>query len=179
MLGSIRCISQMVAYEIAITVIIMPIILLSSSLNYGNIYFLQFNTTWFIYTLLPFSILFFICCLAETNRVPFDLIEAEAELVAGYNVEYSGFLFAFLFIGEYASIMLMSCLFVILFLNGGDYIINFLTSNKILFKSTSCISNLIFYNFILSIKTMSVCFFFVLIRAILPRYRFDQLLTIG
>jgi len=178
MLGALRCISQMLAYEIAITLIIMPILLLSSSLNYIVIYSTQFYTTWYFYTLLPFAIFFFISALAETNRVPFDLIEAEAELVAGYNVEYGGFLFAFLFISEYASIMLMSGLFVILFLNGGDFNFSLFQSNNFninIYLQHFCL----FHDFIFSFKLMSICFCFILIRAILPRYRFDQLLYIG
>jgi len=120
MLGAIRGISQMISYEMALTVVLLPIILLTSSLNYKDVIYLQNIASWHLFTLLPLSVCFLICALAETNRVPFDLIEAEAELVAGYNVEYGGFLFAFLFISEYASIMLMSLLFVIFFLGGSE-----------------------------------------------------------
>jgi len=114
-----------------------------------------------------------ICALAETNRIPFDLVEAEAELVAGYNVEYGGFFFAMFFLSEYSFILIMCCLFVSFFLGGGDFIFYMPVFNN---------SNFLLcflYDIIFSIKVMFFCFCFVFIRANLPRYRFDQLLVIG
>jgi len=122
--------------------------------------------------LFPLAICFIVCSLAETNRIPFDLVEAEAELIAGYNVEYGGFLFAFFFLSEYGFILVMSTLFVNLFLGGGDFfcpIINSFTPIYYLFV----------YDLVFSIKVMSMSFFFIFLRASLPRYRFDQLLYIG
>ena len=115
LMGSLRSVSQMISYEVSISLILIPIILLSSSLNLNKIMFMQLKTVWFLFPLFPIVIIFFISILAETNRVPFDLPEAEAELVAGYNVEYSGITFASFFLGEYANILLMSSLFVIFF----------------------------------------------------------------
>jgi NADH-quinone oxidoreductase subunit H len=113
----------MISYEVSISLTILPVILFSGSLNLNIIMHKQQETIWFIFPLLPISIIFFISILAETNRAPFDLPEAEAELVAGYNVEYSSVLFAAFFLGEYANILLMSCLFVIFFLSGGNLFI--------------------------------------------------------
>jgi NADH:ubiquinone oxidoreductase subunit H len=120
-MGSLRSVSQMISYEISISLIILPVILLSASLNINMINYIQKETISFLFPLLPLAIIFFISILAETNRAPFDLPEAEAELVAGYNVEYSAFLFAAFFLGEYANILLMSSLFVIFFLNSGYF----------------------------------------------------------
>lgn len=126
LMGSLRSVSQMISYEVSISLILIPIILLSSSLNLNKIMFMQLKTVWFLFPLFPIVIIFFISILAETNRVPFDLPEAEAELVAGYNVEYSGITFASFFLGEYANILLMSSLFVIFFLGGSiNLIFNF------------------------------------------------------
>jgi len=119
LLGSLRSVSQMISYEVSISLIIIPIIILSGSLNLNDIILIQNQTIWFIFPLFPISIIFFISILAETNRAPFDLPEAEAELVAGYNVEYSAITFAAFFLGEYANILLMSTLFVIFFFGGG------------------------------------------------------------
>lgn len=113
-LGGLRSISQMISYEVSISLIILPVILMSGSLNLIDIVYVQFKSVWFILPLLPLGIIFLISILAETNRTPFDLPEAEAELVAGYNVEYSSIIFAMFFLGEYSNILLMSSLFVIL-----------------------------------------------------------------
>ena len=116
-LGSLRGAAQMISYEISIGLIIVSVLLCSGTLNLTKIVLAQ-KTVWYIFPLLPLGVMFFISILAETNRIPFDLPEAEAELVAGYNVEYSAMGFAYFFLGEYSSIILMSSFFVILFLGG-------------------------------------------------------------
>jgi NADH-quinone oxidoreductase subunit H len=206
LLGALRSASQMISYEISISLILVPIILLSSSLNINEIIHKQDETCWFILPLLPLAIIFFISILAETNRAPFDLPEAEAELVAGYNVEYSGITFAAFFLGEYANILLMSSLFVIFFLGGGSVIpyaidvtsksivlqcnwfwpvviifkgikIFFLTIMKYGYPSILIAS--LSQGFVFSVKTIIVTFIFIFTRANLPRFRFDQLMYIG
>ena len=116
-LGAIRSAAQMVSYEVSIGVIIINVLLCVGSLNLSEIVLAQ-EEVWFAVPLFPLLLLFFISCLAETNRAPFDLPEAEAELVAGYNVEYSSMGFALFFLGEYANMIMMSVLCVILFLGG-------------------------------------------------------------
>jgi len=122
----------MISYEVSISLIVIPVVLLAGSLNLNKVIFMQFKTIWFIFPLFPLAIIFFISTLAETNRAPFDLPEAEAELVAGYNVEYSAMTFAAFFLGEYANILLMSSLFVIFFLGAGA---NFFGSEVYIYKS--------------------------------------------
>jgi len=107
----------MISYEVSIGIIILVVLLFVESLNLTKIVLAQ-ETIWFIIPLFPLFLLFVISGIAETNRAPFDLPEAEAELVSGYNVEYSSVGFAFFFIGEYVNIILMACLSVILFLGG-------------------------------------------------------------
>jgi NADH-quinone oxidoreductase subunit H len=108
----------MISYEVAISLILLPVILLAGSLNLAKIVMAQAITVWFFFPLLPIAGLFLIAMLAETNRTPFDLPEAEAELVAGYNVDYSALPFAMFFLGEYCNMILISVLFCILFLGG-------------------------------------------------------------
>lgn len=108
----------MISYEVAISLILLPVILLAGSLNLAKIVMAQAITVWFFFPLLPLAGLFLIAMLAETNRTPFDLPEAEAELVAGYNVDYSALPFAMFFLGEYCNMILISVLFCILFLGG-------------------------------------------------------------
>ena len=160
-LGALRSASQMISYEVALGLLIIPVILLTNSLNLADIVKAQ-HTIWLIFPLLPDAPLFFISCLAETNRTPFDLPEAEAELVAGYNVEFSSIPFAMFFLGEYSNMLVMSALLSILFLAG--WLIPFANYG----------SPLIF-----SIKIILIAFLFVLVRAMLPRYRYDQLLNLG
>jgi NADH-quinone oxidoreductase subunit H len=109
----------MISYEVAISLILLPVVLLAGSLNLSMITYMQSITVWFLFPLLPASILFLIAMLAETNRTPFDLPEAEAELVAGYNVDYSSLPFAMFFLGEYCNMILISTLYCLLFLSGG------------------------------------------------------------
>jgi len=117
-LGSLRSAAQMISYEVSIGLTVLPVIILSSSFNFVEIVFLQSSTIWYCFQLFPCALVFFISMLAETNRAPFDLPEAEAELVAGYNVEYSSMIFALFFLGEYSSMLIMCIFFCILFLGG-------------------------------------------------------------
>jgi NADH-quinone oxidoreductase subunit H len=117
-LGAIRSASQMISYEVSLGLIFVIVALVTSSLSFLQIVGLQHDTTWFSILLLPVFVIFFITCLAETNRAPFDLPEAEAELVAGYNLEYAAMLFALFFLAEYNSIFIMATLISILFLGG-------------------------------------------------------------
>ena len=116
--GAIRAAAQMISYEVSIGLIIISVVLCVGSLNLTEIVLAQTNI-WFILPLFPAAIMFFVSALAETNRVPFDLTEGESELVSGFNVEYSSMSFALFFLAEYANIILMSALSVILFLGGG------------------------------------------------------------
>ena len=164
-LGALRSSAQMISYEVSLSILILPVILFAGSLNFGEIVIAQQKFGWFIFPLLPCTILFFISILAETNRAPFDLPEAEAELVAGYNVEYSSIIFAMFFLGEYSNMLLMSTIIVLLFFGGWLPII-------------SHIPYLSGY-FYFSIKVLIICFLFVLVRAALPRFRYDQLMDLG
>jgi len=166
-LGGLRSSAQMISYEVSIGLILMSIILPVGSLNLTDIVIFQENCVWFIFLYFPSFILFMISMLAETNRPPFDLPEAEAELVSGYNVEYSSAGFALFFIGEYANIIFMSCLCVTLFLGGWS------------FFSLQCLWYNFFGVFIFVFKVLFILFFFVWVRASFPRYRYDQLMRLG
>jgi len=109
----------MISYEVAISLIILPVIIFCGSLNLTMITYVQHITDWLLWPLLPIALLFLVAMLAETNRTPFDLPEAEAELVAGYNVDYSSLPFAMFFLGEYCNMILISTMFCLLFLSGG------------------------------------------------------------
>lgn len=172
-MGSLRGICLLISYEVAITIVILPIVLIVGSLNYNYIILEQVITIWYIFPFFPLGICFFICSLAETNRIPFDLAEAEAELIAGYNVEYGGFLFALFFLSEYGAILLMCVLFVCFFIGGGDFF--FYTS----FFNIKHFIYFFFYDIVFSIKVMLLSFLFIFLRANLPRYRFDQLILVG
>jgi NADH-quinone oxidoreductase subunit H len=165
LLGSIRTIAQFISYELVLTISIFPIILVTHSLNFVEIVMYQASSVWFILPFWPFAYIFFIASLAETNRTPFDLPEAEAELVAGYNVEYSSVFFILFMFAEYSNIMLMSALFSLLFLGGWDGafgLINYYIAGELIF----------------AIKITSISFIFIVVRATQPRLRFDQLLTL-
>ena len=163
-LGALRSTAQMVSYELTIGFAILSVVVCAQSLNLVGIVVAQ-KTIWYCIPLFPIFIIFFISCLAETNRHPFDLPEAEAELVSGYNVEYSAMGFALFFLGEYANMLLMSSLTTILFLGGWLAPFNFL--------------NFIPGPFWFSIKVVFFVILFVVARAILPRYRYDQLMRLG
>lgn len=165
-LGSIRSAAQMISYEVSIGFIILNVVLCANSFNLSTIIYAQKNV-WFILPLFPMFLMFCVSMLAETNRHPFDLPEAEAELVSGYNVEYSAMTFALFFLGEYANMLLMSSLLVILFFGGWLPFFEFFPFNYLP------------YSFWFSLKILFGVFFFILTRAALPRYRYDQLMYIG
>ena len=165
-LGSIRSAAQMVSYEVSIGVIIINVLLCVGSLNLSDIVKAQENL-WFIIPLFPMFIIFFISALAETNRPPFDLPEAEAELVAGYQTEYSGMMYAMFWLGEYANILLMCSLGSILFLGGWLSPIDIFPFNIIPGPLW------------MILKMLMLFILFSLVKAIVPRYRYDQLMKLG
>jgi NADH-quinone oxidoreductase subunit H len=165
-LGSLRSAAQMVSYEVSIGLIIICVLLCAGSLNLTQIVLFQKNI-WFIFPLFPVFVMFFISALAETNRAPFDLPEAEAELVAGYNVEYSAMGFALFFLGEYANILLISSISVCLFLGGWLPLFDF--------YPFTLIPGEIWF----SLKLGFLVFVFIWVRAAFPRYRYDQLMRLG
>ena len=165
-LGSIRSAAQMVSYEVSIGIIIINVLLCVGSLNLKDIVLAQKNI-WFIVPLFPMFVIFFISALAETNRPPFDLPEAESELVAGYQTEYSGMMYAMFWLGEYANILLMCAMGSILFLGGWLTPIDLFPFNIIPAPLW------------MILKILLLFLLFALIKAIVPRYRFDQLMRLG
>ena len=165
-LGAIRSAAQMVSYEVSIGIIIINVLLCVGSLNLKDIVLAQ-KELWYVIPLFPMFVIFFISALAETNRPPFDLPEAEAELVAGYQTEYSGMMYAMFWLGEYANILLMCAMGSILFLGGWLPIIDIYPINII----PSPIWMIL--------KILFLFFLFALIKAIVPRYRYDQLMRLG
>ena len=165
-LGALRSAAQMVSYEVSIGLIIISVVLCAGSLNLSTIVLAQ-ESIWYVIPLFPIFILFFVSALAETNRAPFDLPEAEAELVAGYNVEYSAMGFALFFLGEYANILMMCALCSILFLGGWLPPFSFLPF--------TLIPGPIWFG----LKVAFMAFAFIWIRAAYPRYRYDQLMRLG
>ena len=165
-LGAIRSAAQMVSYEVSIGIIIINVLLCVGSLNLNDIVNAQQNL-WYVIPLFPMFVVFFISALAETNRPPFDLPEAEAELVAGYQTEYSGMMYAMFWLGEYANILLMCALGSVLFLGGwlppiDIYPINIVPGPVWMI-----------------LKILFLFFLFALVKAIVPRYRYDQLMRLG
>lgn len=156
-IGALRAAAQMISYEVSIGLIIICVILCSGSLNLMVVNLTQNQTIWFLFPLFPSAIMFFISCLAETNRAPFDLTEGESELVSGYNVEYSSMAFALFFLAEYSHIIFMSFLFAIVFL-GGYFNFNI---------------DLLFF-----LKSTFVIFLFIWVRTSFPRLRYDQLMIL-
>jgi NADH-quinone oxidoreductase subunit H len=165
-LGAIRSAAQMVSYEVSIGIIIINVLLCVGSLNLKDIVLAQ-TQVWFVLPLFPMFVIFFISALAETNRPPFDLPEAEAELVAGYQTEYSGMMYAMFWLGEYANILLMCALGSILFLGGWLPLFDIAPFN------------LIPSPIWMVLKILFLFFLFALIKAIVPRYRYDQLMRLG
>mgnify|MGYP002403275649 CR=1 FL=1 len=156
-LGSIRAISQMLSYELILGLLILLILSITGSLRIFDIVNYQIQNISFFFPLLPIAVITFITLLAETNRIPFDLPEAESELVAGYNVEYSSITFTMFFLSEYCNMVAMSTLWVLLFWSGWGKL------------------GIIYF----ILKILFICLFFIFVRALLPRYRFDQLILIG
>jgi len=165
-LGGLRSAAQMISYEVSFGTVLISVLLLTGTLNFSDVVETQRNV-WLWKPLLIIFILFFICALAETNRHPFDLPEAEAELVSGYNVEYSAMGFALFFLAEYSNIILMSAVTSILFLGAWMSFIDIAIFNMI--PGT--------INF--ALKTMIFISMFIIVRGILPRYRYDQLMRLG
>ena len=165
-LGAIRSAAQMVSYEVSIGVIIINVLLCVGSLNLNDIVIAQKNV-WFVLPLFPMFVIFFISALAETNRPPFDLPEADAELVAGYQTEYSGMMYAMFWLGEYANILLMCAMGSVLFLGGW------------LPPMDIQIFSFIPAPFWLIFKILFLFILFALVKAIVPRYRYDQLMKLG
>lgn len=165
-LGAIRSAAQMVSYEVSIGIIIINVLLCVGSLNLKDIVLAQ-KELWYVIPLFPMFVIFFISALAETNRPPFDLPEAEAELVSGYQTEYSGMMYAMFWLGEYANILLMCAIGSILFLGGWLPVIDIYPFNLI--PAPLWMISKILFLFIL----------FALIKAIVPRYRYDQLMRLG
>jgi NADH-quinone oxidoreductase subunit H len=166
-LGAMRSAAQMVSYEVAMGLIIISVLITVGSLNLTDIVHAQERSMWFVVLHFPMAIMFFISTLAETNRHPFDLPEAEAELVSGYNVEYSAMTFALFFLGEYANMILMCGMTTILFLGGWLPPVDIAPLNWIPGPLW----------FIL--KVVALLFVFIWARAAFPRYRYDQLMRLG
>jgi len=165
-LGGLRSAAQMVSYEVSMGFVIITVLLCVGSLNLSDVVMAQ-KDVWFVIPLFPMAVIFFISTLAETNRHPFDLPEAEAELVTGYNVEYSAMTFALFFLGEYANMILMAAMTSILFLGG------WLPPMDI--ALFTWIPGPIWFG----LKISFVLFFFLWVRAAFPRYRYDQLMRLG
>lgn len=162
-LGSLRSAAQLISYEVSIGLLLLPISICANSFNLIEIVNQQNIGTWFCLPLLPTCIVFFISLLAETNRAPFDLPEAEAELVAGFNVEYSAMTFALFFLAEYSNMLWLSVIMAICFFGGW-------------LAPIVLLPNSVFW---LIFKTMGICFLIIKVRANYPRYRYDQLINLG
>nr|YP_009351767.1 NADH dehydrogenase subunit 1 [Nasutitermes macrocephalus]AQP30623.1 NADH dehydrogenase subunit 1 [Nasutitermes macrocephalus] len=154
LLGGLRALAQTISYEVSLAFILLSFVILISSYNLAYFYFFQVYL-WLVFFSLPLSFIWFISCLAETNRTPFDFAEGESELVSGFNVEYGSGGFALIFLAEYASILFMSLLFCILFL-GSDL-----------------------YSFFFYIKLAFVSFLFIWVRGTVPRFRYDKLMYLA
>ena len=165
-LGGLRSAAQMISYEVSMGVTLLSVILLTGSLNYTMIVESQ-QKIWYAFPLFPVFLIFFVTALAETNRHPFDLPEAEAELVSGYNVEYSAMGFALFFLAEYSNIILMCSVAALLFLGGW-----YAPTSFFLFQ-------LVPGAFYFALKTMFFVTLFIIVRGTLPRYRYDQLMRLG
>jgi len=171
-LGALRSAAQMVSYEVSIGFVMVTVLMCVGSLNINDIVKAQ-NPWWFFIPLFPMFIVFFISALAETNRPPFDLPEAESELVAGYFSEYSAFTFALFFLGEYANMWLMSAMTAILFLGGWQPIFGWEP-----FAEHSFLQGAWHFAWF-AVKICAVVFCFLWVRATFPRYRYDQLMRLG
>jgi NADH-quinone oxidoreductase subunit H len=165
-LGALRSAAQMVSYEVSMGFVIVTVLLCVGSLNLNDIVLAQ-RTVWFAVPLFPMFVIFFISGLAETNRAPFDLAEGDTEIVAGFFVEYSAMSFALFFLGEYANMILISATTTVLFLGGW--------LSPIPFAPFTWVPGVVWF----LIKLFACLFVFLWVRATLPRYRYDQLMTLG
>ena len=166
-LGALRSAAQMVSYEVSIGFVLVTVLVCVGSLNLADIVRAQQEGMWYVIPLFPMFVIFFISALAETNRAPFDLPEAESELVSGYNVEYSAMTFALFFLGEYANMILLSALGAVLFLGG------WLAPFDI--APFTWIPGFVWF----ILKVFALLFCFIWVRATFPRYRYDQLMRLG
>lgn len=166
-LGALRSAAQMVSYEVSIGFVLVAVLICVGSLNLADIVRAQEEGIWYVVPLFPLFIIFFISALAETNRAPFDLPEAESELVSGYNVEYSAMTFALFFLGEYANMILLSALGTVLFLGG------WLAPFGV--EPFTWVPGFIWF----ILKVFALLFCFIWVRATFPRYRYDQLMRLG
>ena len=190
-LGSLRSTAQLISYELLLSSIILLVILFTGSLNLTTIIESQ-KVVYFVLPLLPIFLIFFIGCIAETNRAPFDLAEAESELVSGFMTEHSAVIFVFFFLAEYASIVLICILTSVLFLGGYlnmlplNTILYFINTFIVFFGYNSCDFNSLFSDYLinglsslnLAVKTAFLIFVFIWVRASFPRIRFDQLMSV-
>lgn len=163
-LGALRSASQIISYEVFFSVILLSVFVIAGSASLVGIVEAQALTIWFVVPCLPLAAIFFVALLAETNRAPFDLPEAEAELVAGFNIEYSSILFALFFLGEYGNMLGLSYLFALLFLGG------WLPPLELPYLP---------FGIWAILKTMVIATLFIVVRANVPRYRYDQLMNVG
>ena len=163
LMGGVRAASQLISYEMCLLLIMVSVCMLAGSVSLVEIIKRQ-EFVWYIFLLFPMFLVFFIIGLAETNRSPFDLAEAESELVAGYNVEYSSIVFVFFFLAEYGNLIVMSMLITCLFLGGGSCLpFFFFSQNSVCF----------------ALKCTVLIYFFLMARAVLPRFRYDDLMSLG
>ena len=163
-LGGLRSTSQIISYELILTSVILIVVIITGTFSYTNVIQSQ-QSVWFIVPLFPLFIIWFISALAEVNRTPFDLPEAESELVSGFNTDYSSMIFVFFFLAEYSNIILMSA-FTAIFFFGGYHM-------PIIFENYTFVN---LQSIILALKICAFCFVFVWFRASLPRLRFDQVI---
>lgn len=154
-MGALRAVAQLISYEVVLLLMLFPPALLAGTMSLAGIVEAQSYQGWYVFTCLPTAMMFYVIMLAETNRTPFDLPEAEAELVSGFNVEYSSITFAFFFLAEYCNMILMATLFTTIFLGGW--------SDSL---------------FLFTLKIILICYSFVFVRALLPRFRYDQLISL-
>lgn len=167
LLGSVRAVSQFITYEVFFSLLLLPLILSTHSISLSFFMERQLNTS-FVWAFLPIFIIFYITMLVETNRAPFDMPEAEAELVAGFNVEYSSVTFALFFLAEYNSMLVASTIMTVMFFGGDNF--NFLAGDN----SYTTLPLIVYI-----IKILVFCYSFVFVRANFPRVRYDQLLMLG
>jgi NADH-quinone oxidoreductase subunit H len=165
-LGGLRSAAQMVSYEVSMGLVMISVLVTTGSLNLTDIVLKQKETLWFVIPHFPMFVIYVVSILAETNRAPFDLPESESELVAGYNVEYSAMTFALFFLGEYANMILMSGICVVLFLGGWLPLPGF---------AWLSLPGIIWF----ALKICFILFIFLWVRATFPRYRYDQLMRLG